>query len=85
MIWELIEWCTKEEYVFSMEWKEGGDMVWWDNRYTLRISGTNGKTDESGRQSMHRANPYTEDMTARDVRRSTVVDDGPLAHGVSKD
>ncbi|KAM3086989.1 hypothetical protein ACMFMG_001100 [Clarireedia jacksonii] len=36
------------------------------------------------RQSMHRANPYTEQMTARDVRRSTIVDDGPLAFGVSE-
>ncbi|QGA17439.1 hypothetical protein EYB26_005110 [Talaromyces marneffei] len=34
------------------------------------------------RQSMHRANPYTEDMAARDVRRSTIIDDGPLAYGV---
>lgn len=31
------------------------------------------------RQSMHRANPYTDDMSARDVRRSTIIDDGPLA------
>lgn len=32
---------------------------------------------------MHRANPYTTSMTARDVRRATVIDDGPLAFGVS--
>lgn len=31
---------------------------------------------------MHRANPYTTSMTARDVRRATVIDDGPFAHGV---
>ncbi|ORY56908.1 uncharacterized protein BCR38DRAFT_478547 [Pseudomassariella vexata] len=68
LIWELIEWCAREEFVFSLEWgEEGGDMVWWDNR-----------------QSMHRANPYTTEMTARDVRRATVVDDGPLAFGVSE-
>ncbi|PYH94652.1 putative alpha-ketoglutarate-dependent 2,4-dichlorophenoxyacetate dioxygenase [Aspergillus ellipticus CBS 707.79] len=65
LIWELIEHCTQPQYVFSMEWVQGGDMVWWDNR-----------------QSMHRANPYTESMTARDVRRSTIIDDGPLASGV---
>ncbi|KAJ5081016.1 hypothetical protein N7456_013726 [Penicillium angulare] len=35
------------------------------------------------RQSMHRANPYTEHMTARDVRRSTILDDGPLAFGAT--
>lgn len=33
---------------------------------------------------MHRANPYNTNMTARDVRRATVIDDGPLASGVSK-
>ncbi|KAK5714998.1 hypothetical protein LTR15_010414 [Elasticomyces elasticus] len=65
LIWELIEHCTQPEYVFSMEWLDGGDMVWWDNR-----------------QCMHRANPYTTNMTARDVRRSTVVDDGPNSWGV---
>lgn len=32
---------------------------------------------------MHRANPYTATMTARDVRRSTILDDGPWASGVS--
>ncbi|KAK1463843.1 alpha-ketoglutarate-dependent 2 [Colletotrichum melonis] len=66
LIWELINHCTQSKYVFSMEWLEGGDMVWWDNR-----------------KSMHRANPYNAEMTARDVRRATVIDDGPLAFGVS--
>jgi len=37
------------------------------------------------RQSMHRANPYTDEMTARDVRRTTVVDDGALAFGVGEE
>lgn len=32
---------------------------------------------------MHRANPYTDQMTARDVRRSTIIDDGPSAFGVA--
>ncbi|KAJ5627700.1 hypothetical protein N7490_009928 [Penicillium lividum] len=68
LIWELIDHCTQPKYVFSMEWRQGGDMVWWDNR-----------------QSMHRANPYTEAMTARDVRRSTIFDDGPLAYGASRE
>ncbi|KAK6382990.1 hypothetical protein LTS17_003660 [Exophiala oligosperma] len=65
LIWKLIDWCTQPKYVFSMEWLDGGDMVWWDNR-----------------QSMHRANPYTASMTARDVRRATIIDDGPFAWGV---
>ncbi|KAK1675860.1 putative alpha-ketoglutarate-dependent 2,4-dichlorophenoxyacetate dioxygenase [Colletotrichum godetiae] len=68
LIWELINHCTQSKYVFSMEWLEGGDMVWWDNR-----------------KSMHRANPYNTEMTARDVRRATVIDDGPLAFGVSEE
>jgi hypothetical protein len=34
------------------------------------------------RQSMHRSNPYLESMSARDVRRSTIIDDGPFAFGV---
>lgn len=37
------------------------------------------------RQSMHRASGYSEDMGARDVRRSAVKDDGPLAWGVSEE
>lgn len=65
LIWELIEHCTQSKYVFSMEWLEGGDKVWWDNR-----------------QSMHRANPYTDQMKARDVRRTTIIDDGPFAFGL---
>ncbi|RDW62411.1 hypothetical protein BP6252_11844 [Coleophoma cylindrospora] len=68
LIWELIDHCTQPQYVFSMEWLSGGDMVWWDNR-----------------QSMHRANVYTDQMTARDVRRSTIIDDGALAFGVSEE
>lgn len=32
LIWKLIDWCTQPKYVFSMEWLDGGDMVWWDNR-----------------------------------------------------
>jgi alpha-ketoglutarate-dependent 2,4-dichlorophenoxyacetate dioxygenase len=31
---------------------------------------------------MHRSNPYLESMSARDVRRSTIIDDGPFAFGV---
>lgn len=34
---------------------------------------------------MHRSNPYTTQMTARDVRRSTIIDDGPLAYGVTEE
>ncbi|CZR61478.1 uncharacterized protein PAC_11374 [Phialocephala subalpina] len=68
LVWELIAWCTQERYVFEAEWREGGTLMWWDNR-----------------QCMHRASGYCEDMGPRDVRRSTVKDDGPLAWGVSEE
>jgi alpha-ketoglutarate-dependent 2,4-dichlorophenoxyacetate dioxygenase len=66
-----------------MEWLSGGDMVWWDNRYLLYSYLVEKRVNFVVRQSLHRANPYTEQMTARDVRRSTVIDDGPLAFGVT--
>lgn len=39
LLWELIEWCTKPEYVFSMEWLDGGDMVWWDSKPAVTTCG----------------------------------------------
>jgi alpha-ketoglutarate-dependent 2,4-dichlorophenoxyacetate dioxygenase len=35
LIWELIDHCTRPEYVFSMQWLDAGDMVWWDNRQSM--------------------------------------------------
>ncbi|CAK7235903.1 hypothetical protein SCUCBS95973_009425 [Sporothrix curviconia] len=37
------------------------------------------------RQSMHRAQPYNEKMGPRDVRRSTVLDDGEGSHGITQE
>ncbi|BGP43255.1 hypothetical protein JCM10450v2_007400 [Rhodotorula kratochvilovae] len=34
------------------------------------------------RASMHRATPFSDQMEVRDMRRTTVFDDGPDAHGV---
>lgn len=65
-----------------MEWLSAGDMVWWDNRYVHRDIYCMKSLTAAQRQSMHRSNPYLEDMSARDVRRSTVVDDGPFAFGI---
>ena len=31
---ELIEWCTRPEYVYSHRWEQN-DLVMWDNRCTL--------------------------------------------------
>lgn len=70
------------QYVFSMEWLSGGDMVWWDNRYACHDLYCIRFLTAAHRQSMHRSNPYLEGMSARDVRRSTVIDDGPFAFGV---
>ncbi|GJN93848.1 hypothetical protein Rhopal_006907-T1 [Rhodotorula paludigena] len=64
LIWELIDHCTKPQYVFSAPWYAPGDMIWWDNR-----------------ASMHRATPFSDQMEVRDMRRTTVFDDGPYAHG----
>lgn len=33
---------------------------------------------------MQRANPYTSDMSARDVTRTTVIDHGSFAFGVNR-
>jgi alpha-ketoglutarate-dependent 2,4-dichlorophenoxyacetate dioxygenase len=65
-----------------MEWLSGGDMVWWDNRYAYHNLCRIQSLTAAHRQSMHRSNPYLESMSARDVRRSTVIDDGPFAFGV---
>lgn len=65
LIKELMDHCTQPQYTFQVEWKNSGDLVWWDNR-----------------QSMHRATLFDGEGYARDVRRATVVDDGPFALGV---
>lgn len=66
LIKKLLDHATKPEYTVEVEWRNKGDMVWWDNRI-----------------SMHRATVFAGDF-ARDVRRATVVDDGPDALGVTE-
>ena len=34
LIDSLIAWCTRPEYVYAHEWREG-DLVMWDNRCAL--------------------------------------------------
>jgi hypothetical protein len=58
-------------------------MVWWDNRYVCHDLCCIQSLTAAHRQSMHRSNLYLESMSARDVRRSTVIDDGPFAFGVA--
>ena len=61
----LNEHATQDKYVLSVPWKEPGDVVIWDNRAV-----------------MHRAGKWTgEGKYARDLRRTTVHDDGAYAWG----
>jgi len=66
LIGDLLAHSTKPKYTVEVQWRNKGDMIWWDNRI-----------------SMHRATPFAGDF-ARDVRRATVVDDGPNSFGVTE-
>ena len=37
LIKELMDWCTQPQYVFTMDWVNSGDMVWWDNRWVSGV------------------------------------------------
>lgn len=64
-------------------------MIWWDNRAVRLLLLPIGSlpvctlelTSVSPSQSMHRATPFSDQMEVRDMRRTTVFDDGPYAHG----
>ncbi|KAF3765518.1 taurine catabolism dioxygenase [Cryphonectria parasitica EP155] len=64
----LNEHATQAKYVTSVQWQGEGDLVIWDNRAVL-----------------HRATggPF-EDKFKRDLRRTTVHDDGAYAWGLNK-
>lgn len=63
----LTDFATKEEYVVSIQWEQPGDMIMWDNRCTL-----------------HRAaGGAFEGVYKRDLRRTTVHDDGEGAWGLN--
>ncbi|KAK8129071.1 alpha-ketoglutarate-dependent 2-4-dichlorophenoxyacetate dioxygenase [Apiospora sp. TS-2023a] len=68
--WDLIQTlhrhATQPKYQTSVEWRDVGDLVIWDNRCVLHKAG-------GGR---------FEGRFKRDLRRTTVHDDGPHAWGV---
>jgi len=66
LVTKMIEHCTQPKYILSIQWKQTGDMVMWDNR-----------------QVMHRSTPFSDQMEVRDMRRTTVFDDGPERLGVA--
>ncbi|KAK3321481.1 alpha-ketoglutarate-dependent 2,4-dichlorophenoxyacetate dioxygenase [Cercophora scortea] len=61
----LNAWCQRKEFVVSVKWEREGDLVIWDNRAVL-----------------HRAGEWSGDgVFRRDMRRTTVHDDGERAWG----
>lgn len=68
LVRRLNEHVTQDKYVVSVGWDAPGDLVAWDNRAVL-----------------HRATGGEfEGKWKRDMRRTTVHDDGPRAWGVNK-
>ncbi|KAK7926491.1 hypothetical protein PG985_003489 [Apiospora marii] len=69
--WELIQelnrHATQPRYQTSVEWRDVGDLVVWDNRCVLHKAGGGS----------------FEGRFKRDLRRTTVHDDGPAAWGVN--
>ncbi len=49
---ELTEWCTRDEFVYTHQWREG-EMVMWDNRATMHRG--RGWNDTEHVRKMHRA------------------------------
>lgn len=66
LVSELLDWISKPEYKLSVEWHNPGDMIMWDNRAVVHRA-----TDSGSYAYKYR----------RDVRRTTVKDDGLSAYG----
>ncbi|THW73981.1 hypothetical protein D6D19_05220 [Aureobasidium pullulans] len=82
---DVVEQVTKLKSTrFSTVVRESQELIWrlidhcTQSKYVFSMEWLSG-----GDMSMHRSNPYLEGMSARDVRRSTVVDDGPFAFVVT--
>ncbi|PRQ70947.1 alpha-ketoglutarate-dependent 2,4-dichlorophenoxyacetate dioxygenase [Rhodotorula toruloides] len=65
LIWELIDHCTKPEQYM----------------FSAKWNGPGDMVWWDNRTSMHRATPFSDQMERRDMRRTTVFDDGPYAQG----
>jgi alpha-ketoglutarate-dependent 2,4-dichlorophenoxyacetate dioxygenase len=68
LIKRLLDHVTQKKYTVSVDWKQGSDMVIWDNRCTLHRA--NGGSFEG---KYH-----------RDLRRTTVHDDSSTAWGLNE-
>ena len=83
---ELIEHCTQPKYTISVKWHQPGDLVFWGELFFLpfqrRQNLTYNLDPSDNRQSMHRATQFHDQMEVRDMRRTTVFDDGPYKDGV---
>jgi alpha-ketoglutarate-dependent 2,4-dichlorophenoxyacetate dioxygenase len=85
LIWELIHHCTQPKVSSGIHIHTHGCLLTGKYVFSMEWMGAGDMVWWDNRQSMHRSNLYTPTMTARDVRRTTVIDDGPLAWGVPKE
>lgn len=69
LIWSLMGWCTRPENIVSVEWKNEGDLVIWDNTAVMHRA----------------AGGSYEGKYARDLRRTTVHDASPTAWGENRE
>ncbi|KUJ19135.1 Clavaminate synthase-like protein [Mollisia scopiformis] len=53
LVWDLIQWCAQEKYVFAAEWRESGTLMWWDNRQCMHRA--SGYSEGMGRRDVRRA------------------------------
>lgn len=81
---ELIEHCTQPKYTISLKWHQPGDLVIWGKHRIHFHEGEETLTRHytDNRQSMHRGTAFHDQMEVRDMRRTTVFDDGPYKDGV---
>lgn len=95
LIRKLNRHATQEKYVISVGWEAPGDLVVWDNRAVmvgscreigrlpLRLGTTRAATDKNVAQHRATGGPF-EDKYKRDMRRTTVHDDGTYAWGLNR-
>jgi len=66
LINELLAWCSQPKYTMAVKWQQTTRQLVWWSNITV----------------LHRATPFSDQMEIRDMRRTTVFDDGPFAHGI---
>lgn len=66
LIDELLDWASRPKYKLAVQWQNNGDIVMWDNRSVIHRA-----TNNESYAYKYR----------RDVRRTTVKDDGTSAYG----